>query len=144
MAIITARADGETRKAKVAHEKCQGLERDVSRSLERIARLEFVVSEKTALVGELTRLAREQRARAEAAEKQQKLHVTSIGDDISQVPDGSHQTDDASTRTRDGPRRPRRGALAPAAAERRPRTGAAPQTTIEGAAAVPGESAADH
>ena len=81
-------ADGETRKAKVAHEKCVGLERDVSRSLERIARLELVVSEKTALVGELTRLAREQRARAEAAEKQQKLHVTSIGDDISRYQTG--------------------------------------------------------
>jgi len=88
VAIITARADGETRKAKIAHEKCQGLERDVSRSLERIARLELVVSEKTALVGELTRLAREQRARAEQAEKQQKLHVTSIGDDISRYQTG--------------------------------------------------------
>jgi hypothetical protein len=88
VAIITARADGETRRAKLAHEKCQGLERDVARSLERIARLELVVSEKTALVGELTRLAREQRARAEAAEKQQKLHVTSIGDDISRYQTG--------------------------------------------------------
>jgi hypothetical protein len=88
VAIITARADGETRRAKLAHEKCVGLERDVSRSLERIARLELVVSEKTALVGELTRLAREQRARAEAAEKQQKLHVTSIGDDISRYQTG--------------------------------------------------------
>ena len=88
VAIISARADGETRRAKVAHEKCVGLERDVSRSLERIARLELVVSEKTALVGELTRLAREQRARAEAAEKQQKLHVTSIGDDISRYQTG--------------------------------------------------------
>ena len=88
VAIISARADGETRRAKLAHEKCVGLERDVSRSLERIARLELVVSEKTALVGELTRLAREQRARAEAAEKQQKLHVTSIGDDISRYQTG--------------------------------------------------------
>ena len=121
VAIISARADGETRRAKVAHEKCVSLERDVSRSLERIARFELVVSEKTALVGELTvgsRTTRTGRGRGEAAETPCDVHRRRHF----ALSDGSHQTDDACY-VRDGARRPRRGAPAPAAAERRQHRG---------------------
>ena len=133
VAIISARADGETRKAKVAHEKCVGLERDVSRSLERIARLELVVSEKTALVGEPTDWLG-QRA-GPRPRRSSKLHVTSIGDDISGIKP-ARRSGRRLTRPVTGCR-PRRCSPTAAAAERRYNGG---RRSNNDAAVVPGES----